>query len=69
MLNGYEEAQKIDKEIMKIHKQLTVNSDDTQTLGERLQFNTQQKRELIKFLRTVETTCIILQKETEGFKT
>lgn len=47
-LKGYVEAQKIDDQIMDVYKGSTSEIS---------------KRELLKYLRTIETTCILLQQE------
>jgi len=48
MINGYEEAQKVDKKIQKVYEEFKDYDAATQL-------------ELLKFYRTIRTTCEILE--------
>ena len=62
MINGYTEADKIDKQIMEIYNKSKVGKPPVDATSEqKLDWNTRWEREITKFLRTVETTCDILQ--------
>lgn len=63
-MNGYLEAEKIDQIIMEVYR----NKPDTKHLHLHNQHekNMAWKREMLKYLRTIETACTLLQKGLTG---